>query len=610
MKIKVNTIALFRELAKLVAPPPLLTVSEWADKERRLSPEASAEPGQWSTDRTPYMREVMDALADPTIERIVMMTSSQVGKTEFILNVIGYTIDRDPVPLMVIQPTLDMAKTFSKDRLAPMLRDTPCLKGKVQDVRSRDSGNTMLHKTFPGGHITIVGANSAASLASRPIARVLADEIDRYPPSAGTEGDPLTLAGKRMTTFWNRKEIDVSTPTVKGESRIEALYELGTMEQWHLPCPSCGEYQPLTWGQIRFEDVTHECRRCKERHDEFAWKAGRGKWVARKDSGKVRSFHLNELVSPWKRWATIIDEFREAKAGGKEALKAWVNTSLGETWEEQGDTLDAELFNKRRQTYNCQVPDGVLVLTAAVDVQDDRLETEIVGWGLGKESWGIAYRVFAGDPAQTVSTDPSRPTVWEQLDEYLQQVWEYEDGTGIGVSCTCIDSGGHFTSEVYEFTKAREHRRIFAIKGVGGAGVPFIGRPSRNNRKKAVLFPLGVDTGKETLFSRLKTEFEGPGYCHYPREADRGYDEGYFRGLTAEKKVIRYYKGKPRIEWSKRSGARNEPLDLRVYATAALEILNPNMDALAAMPRNGQKKTVNLVSRPRKRRVYSSGVSV
>ncbi|WP_339171100.1 phage terminase large subunit family protein [Anoxybacillus sp. FSL W8-1294] len=604
-KRKINdTESLFKDIAQVVAPPPELTVSEWADLYRRLSSESSAEPGQWRTDRAPYQREIMDAVNDPAVETVVVMTSAQVGKTEIILNIIGYHIDYDPAPIMVMQPTLQMAQAFSKDRLAPMLRDSPALQGKVADARSRDSGNTMLHKTFPGGHITMVGANSPSGLASRPIRILLADEVDRFPASAGAEGDPLTLAEKRTTTFWNRKKIYVSTPTIKGISRIEAAFLNSTQEEWCLPCPTCGKHQPLTWAQIRFEDVTMECIHCGARHGEFEWKSGQGKWMAKKQNIKVRGFHLNELASPWKRWSTIIEEFKEAKAGGPERLKAWVNTTLGETWEEQGDGIESDHLSNRRERYNCEVPDGVLLLTAGVDVQDDRLEIEVVGWGIGKESWGIEYRAIYGDPGQ--------PAVWQQLDEYLSRTWKYADGVGIGIACTCIDSGGHFTTEVYDFCKPREHRRIFAIKGQGGEGVPIVNRASRTNRRRVPLFTIGVDAGKELILSRLKVQFPGEaGYCHFPIEPERGYDQKYFDGLTSEKRVIRYHKGRPRFEWVKRPGTRNEPLDCRNYATAALEILNPSLELLAKSQRRDYfKQNAPMTGAPRRRRLISRGVSL
>jgi phage terminase large subunit GpA-like protein len=604
-KNRKKTASLFKRIAKIVAPPPLLTVSEWADQYRRLSREASAEPGQWRTSRAPYQKEIMDSINQAWIETIVAMCSSQVGKTEIILNILGYFIDYDPAPILMIEPTIDMAEAVSKDRVAPMIRDTPSLRDKIGDSKTRDSGNTLLHKSFPGGHITIGGANSPAGLASRPIRILLADEVDRFPASAGSEGDPLNLAAKRTTTFNNRKKVYVSTPTIKGVSRIEAEYEDSTMEQYCYECPHCGHYQPLSWGQIRFEDVTMECRACRERFGEFEWKRQPAQWIARQEHPNKRGFHLNELYSPWKRWEEIIYDFEDAKRKGPEVLKVWVNTSLGETWEEQGETADEENLVKRREQYNCELPDGVLVLTAGVDVQDDRLEVEIVGWGLAKESWGIEYKIFYGDPGQQ--------PVWKQLDDYLGKQWSYADGTGLQLSCTCVDSGGHYTTEVYKFTKPREQRRIFAIKGKGGDGVPFIGKATRNNRQKAALFSIGVDGGKDVVLTRLKEEFEGkPGYCHFPKEHEKGYDEEYFKGLTSEKRVIRYYKGRPKFEWIKKSGVRNEPLDLRNYATAALEIFNPNLDLLAEQKKNAsiyaQKDSKKPVTGTKKRRVISKGV--
>jgi len=595
---------LARRAARVVAPPPDLTISEWADAQRRLSSESSAEPGRWRTDRAPYQRGIMDALNDPAVETIVVKSCAQVGKTEILLNVIGYYVDQDPSPILLLQPTLGMAESFSKDRLAPMFRDTPALKGKIGDPRSRDSGNTLLHKQFPGGHITMAGANSPSSLASRPIRILLADEVDRYPMSAGTEGDPLSLAEKRTPNFWNRKKVYVSTPGIKGLSRIETAYDGSTQEQWCLRCPACGKMQPLTWAQLHFEDLTMECVHCGARNGEVDWKRQEGNWVARKESA-VRGFHLNALVSPWKNWRQIVDEFLEAKRLGPEGLKTWVNTVLGETWEEEGDSIEVETLDENRERYDAEIPEGVLVLTAGVDTQDDRLEVEVVGWGVGRESWSIRYETFYGDPG--------RKDLWNRLDEFLMNTWAFESGERMGVSCTCVDSGGHFTDDVYRFCRAREQRRMFAIKGVGGPGNPIIiGKPSRNNRHRAALFRLGVDTVKELFFSRLKVEAPGPGYCHFPSAKDKGHDRAYYLGLTSEKKVLRYRKGRPYIEWVKRaSGARNEPLDCRVYATGALEIFNPDLEALAA--RASSKKRRQAETQPAKakkprRRVINRGI--
>ena len=587
---------LFKSIAKVLAPPPRLMVSDWADRYRRLSSESSAEPGQWNTSRAEYQRGIMDALNDPSTERVVLMTSAQVGKTEILLNAIGYYMDYDPSPIMVLQPTLDMAKTFSKDRLAPMLRDSPALKDKVGDPRSRDSDNTVLHKKFTGGHVTIVGANSPSSLASRPVRILLADEVDRYPPSAGEEGDPLSLAIKRTTTFWNRKMVFVSTPTIKGYSRIEQEYENSTREEWKVACPHCGEYQAFRWSQIRFDDGTMECPSCRSRFDEFVWKRQPGKWVAREENQGSRGFHLNELASPWRRWEEVIADFKKAK-DSPELLKTWVNTSLGESWEEKSDT-DASLVMKRREQYMAQVPDEVLLLTCGVDVQDDRLELEVVGWSHGKESWGIEYQVFIGDTSQ----DP----VWKQLDQYLQKEFTYADGTGIHITSTCIDSGGHRTSEVYKFCRAREHRRIFAVKGRGGEGIPFIGKPSRNNRENAALFVLGVDQGKATIISRLKINFEGDGYCHFPMKKETGYNEDFFEGITSESMRIVTKKGVRKVTWVKRPGVRNEPLDCRNYATAAMEIFNPDFSYLE----KNYKASLGMAQKPipKRRKIISKGV--
>lgn len=586
-----KTEKLFQRISKVLTPPPKLAISDWADEYRFLSRESSAEPGKWYTSRAEYQREIMNAISDSKTERVVLMTSAQIGKTELLLNTIGYYVDYDPSPIMLVQPTLDMAESFSKDRLDPMIRDTPAIKDKFADKKTRNSGNTITHKKFIGGHITMVGANSPSSLASRPIRIVLADEVDRFPHSAGEEGDPLDLAIKRTTTFWNRKIVMVSTPTIKHLSRIELEYEDSSKEEWNVRCPKCGRLQPYKWSKIRFEDVTMECEHCKERFPENVWKKQEGAWIAERDDTKKRGFHLNELASPWKKWEDIIEDFREAKKS-TEKLKVWINTALGESWEEPDDTDAGELI-KRRERYNAEVPDDVLLLTCGVDVQDDRLEMEVVGWGHGKESWGILYNVFYGDPGQDA--------VWIQLDEFLKREFKFADESGIMIASTCIDSGGHYTQEVYKFTKQREHRRIFAIKGKGGEGVPFISNPTRNNRQKAALFSLGVDQGKAIISSRLKIEFEGEGYCHFPIEKEKGYDEKFFDGITSESFRIRYYKGKPKGEWIVKPGVRNEPLDCRNYATAAMEIFNPNFDALEKNKGNTERYT-QAYKRPRRRR--------
>ncbi|MDC7288528.1 phage terminase large subunit family protein [Blautia schinkii] len=603
VQVDIKTVQLFREVAKAVAPPPLLTVSEWADSYRRLSAEAAAEPGQWNTDRAPYQRAIMDAVNDAEVEEIVIKSSAQVGKTELILNVIGFFIDYDPAPILVLQPTLDMAQAFSKDRLAPMIRDTPALHGKVKDVRSRDSGNTILHKKFPGGHVTIAGANSASSLASRPIRIVLMDEIDRYPASAGTEGNPIKLAEKRTATFWNRKKIKVSTPTDKLTSQIEKEYETGTMEEWNVPCPCCGKYQPYEWARVHFSDVTMECKFCTERFSEVDWKAGEGKYIAEHpERKKKRSFHLNELASPWKHWEEIIEEFKDAnravkESGDVERLKVWINTTLGEAWEERGESADDDSLLNRRERYMADLPEGVLLVTAGIDVQDDRFEVEITGWGRGYESWGIKYEKIFGDL--------EKEETWAKLEEYLDRELYFEDGHSLLIACSCIDTGGHFTTQTYKFLKRmeRKNKRIYGIKGMGGPGLPLIYKLSTNNNLKVKVFILGVDSGKEILMTRLKTVDEGPGFCHFPINKDRGYDETYIKGLNSEQRVIQMKDGRPVMKWVKKTGTRNEPLDLRNYSTAAAEILRPDWEVLERKVKAG----INYMKRQPKKKSARSG---
>lgn len=612
VKQRKNTKRLFKKLIKSFQTPPDMTVSEWADTYRMLSPESSAEPGRWRTDRAPYQKEIMDALADDRCYKVVVMSSAQVGKSEIILNSIGYYIDYDPAPMLYLLPTDSMAATFSKDRVSPMVRDTPTLKRKVDDTKSRNSGNTIFHKKFEGGHLTFIGANAPSQLASRPIRILFADEIDRFPDSAGAEGDPLQLAIKRTTTFWNRKIIEVSTPTIKGASKIEKEYEASSMEHLNVACPHCGKFQTYEWEQLKFDHVSgtdefnllgYQCRHCGVIEREVIWKKQQIKWIAEHPERKdVRGFHLNELASPWKHWDEIVADFLEAKRQGREMLKVWHNTSLGLSWEEDGDLDIKDILLKRREFYNCTVPKDVLVLTCGVDVQDNRLEYEIVGWAKDKASYGIKYGVLYGDPG--------KPEVWTMLDDVLFSNYKRSDGLDMQIMTTCIDSGGHFTEEVYQYCRKREMRRVWAIKGQGGSGISYIQRPTRRNKSGAWLFMIGVDVGKDTMASRLKTNFvTEPGFCHFPMEADRGYDEQYFTGLTAEKRNIRTISGRVIINWVKKyEGIRNEPFDIRNYATAALEILNPNLDALHR--RFNEEGTFEAPPPQKRTRKISKGINV
>ena len=347
-----------------------------------------------------------------------------------------------------------------------------------------------------------------------------------------------------------------------------------------MQCPTCGEYQPYSWDQILYKDLTEpvmKCIKCGAVHNEIEWKVGQecGKWViGNPEITKIRGFHMNAFASPWATWKELVEDYQRAFSNGEEALKGWWNTTLGLPFENTEGTIEAEALEAHREKYEAELPDGVLVLTCGVDTQDNRLEAEVVGWGIGHESWGIEYRIFYGDPGLK--------EVWQALDDFLSKKWSYANGEKLGLSCVCIDSAGHFTDEVYKFCKPRARRNIFPIVGRGQEGLPSVSKPSQSNRRHVVLFKLGVTTIKGTLFSRLKTEERGAGYCHFPldaKNAHRGYDSVYFKGLLSERMVVKRVRGRDTITWEPRSpGIRNEPLDTRVYATGALELLNPNFE--------------------------------
>lgn len=559
--------------ARLWAPPPKLSVGQWANDYLHLSPEDSAEPGRYSTDRAPYQLGILEAISDPANQTVVLMTSAQIGKTSVLKAILGYHIHQDPAPILLLQPTLEMAETFSKDRLAPMVRDTPALRGRIKDARSRDSGNTLLHKSFPGGHITMAGANSPASLASRPIRVVLADEVDRYPASAGTEGDPVNLARKRTTTFWNRKIVLTSTPTIKDVSRIEAAFAESDQRHYYVPCPHCGQMDTLKWPHVKWpegrpKDAYYACPHCGGViHDaDKPQMLAAGQWRAHAQFAGVAGFHIWEAYSPWVSFAKIAEDFLSAKRS-PETLKTWVNTSLGETWEDQaGERIVGETLRSRAEPYPIlTVPRGAGIVTAGVDVQDNRLAVSLWAWGPGEEAWLVYWGELFGDPAQDA--------LWHELDALLARPLAREDGNEMMVLAAAVDSGGHHTQAVYDYCRQRASRHVLAIKGMSTPGKPPIGRPSVldvNHRGKTIkrgvqLWPVGADTVKGTLYARLRIADPGPGYVHFPI----GIDGEFYEQLTAEKLVTRYHKGFPRREWVLRDGARNEALDCFVYAYAA-----------------------------------------
>lgn len=585
-------------------PPEPLTVSQWAEKHRVLSRESTAEAGPWRNARTPYLVGPMDAFNDPRVREIAIVAPSQVGKSELELNMIGYIIDQDPGSALYIQPNLDDAKKFSRLRISPMLRDSPRLRNKVSEVKSRDSGNTVLQKTFPGGMLTIVGSQSPSALASTPARYVLGDEVDRWALSAGTEGDPWSLAAARTTTYYNAKMVAVSTPTIRGFSKIERLYTDGTQERWCTQCPDCGEWHDIGFNDIKFDfetikagkAITYKvnsvewcCPSCGTLHTEDEMRAQPAQWIAQNPEALNRgrrSFWINAFASPWRAWDSIVLGFLESRKD-PEKFKVFYNTVLGELWQDRGDMADEDTMLARREDYGTredgtpvELPDGVLVLTCGVDVQDDRLEAETVGWGHYKESWGIRKYIFMGDP--------NEDEVWQKLDDVLDHVYRFKNGRGLTISMTFVDSGGHKTQSVYRHCRERLHKRVFAIKGQGGDGVPFTRVPSKvdvvvNGRKiaKTYLYTLGVDAGKATIMSSLKVQEPGPKYCHFPSNPEAGYDATYFSGLLSEKLVMKSERGRTRWAWVKLPGhERNEALDARNYALAAVTALDPDFSAV------------------------------
>ena len=568
-------------------PEQPLTVSEWADKHRRLSSKASAEPGPWRTSRTPYLREPMDCLSSTSaVQRVVMMFAAQTGKTEAGANWLGYVIDHAPGPMLMVQPTVDMAKRLSKQRLESLINDTPVLSEKIAPARSRDSGNTMFSKEFPGGMMILTGANSATGLRSTPCRYIFCDEIDAFPSDVDGEGDPVSLAEKRATTFARRKILLTSTPTVKDFSRIEAEYERSDQRRFYVPCPCCNVMQWLKWPQLKWDNneastAAYECEVCHERFAEIHKPAmlRNGEWRATAPSnGKTAGFHLSGLYSPlgWLSWAEMVDDFLRAKTDAP-MLKSFVNTRLAETWEEDfASKVSADGLLERCEHYEAaMVPEGGLALTVGVDVQDNRLAISVWAWGREEEGWLLDHQEIYGDP--------SRQELWKQLDEVVLREWPHAVGPAMRPDVVAIDSGGHFTAEGYQYARERGRQGVVAIKGQSQRGKPPIGKGSkvdvnyqgRTLKRGAMVYLVGGDTVKTTLFGRLKHNEQGAGFLHF----HMGTTGEYFEQLTAEKQVLRYNRGGfPTREWVKKPSARNEALDCLVYAYAGLNLMYQRFD--------------------------------
>lgn len=596
---QLEPIATLREAFRLaLAPPERLTVSEWADRHRTLTSKSSSEPGPWRTSRVPYVREIQDLLGwESDVETVVWMKGSQVAGTETLLNWAGYTIDVDPWPMMIVEPSeRPLAEKLAKQRLAPMIEACPTLREKVAPHRSRDSGNTTFIKEFPGGILMLTGANSASGLRMAPVAKLGLDEIDEYPPDVDGQGDPLELAKARTRRFPRRKIFAVSSPTLEGTSRIARLFEATDQAYFHVPCPDCGHFQRLVWAQVKYErdledrplpDTTrYACEACAALIPEHkkTWMFERGRWVSTypERRGKVRGFHLSALYSPVGTfsWAECVELWRDAQ-GNPDLLKTFVNTILGETWKGTGDSPPWERLYNRREHYKIgTVPRGPLVLTAGVDVQggaigNARVEYEVVGWGPRLESWSIEYGVIPGP----ITSEATR----EQLVRALSRHFPLAGGSGVAmpVQLVAVDAGFD-TSEVYRFVRSLSSQQWIAVKGQPNYPL-LVGHPARADiridgkaaRRGLKSWPVGVSIAKRELYGWLKMEqpidphlhgFPG-GWCHFPQYAPE-----WFRQLCSERAVPKKdARGFTRWEWE--ATGRNEALDCRVYARAAAAVL-------------------------------------
>ncbi|HXE90736.1 MAG TPA: phage terminase large subunit family protein [Terriglobales bacterium] len=588
---------IFRSRAHLLAPPARAeSVSQWAERNRILPKGRTHRPGPWLTES--YQREIMDCILDPAVRRITLRKSTQVGGSEVMNNVIGYFIDADPKPIMLVQPTSETAKDYSNERIAPLIEHSPALRSKVRTATSRRAGNTVRLKRFPGGYLKITGANSGAGLRSHPIAVLLLDEVEAYPLDVNKEGDPVEIAERRTETFDDAKIFLASTPArPRGLSRIDAEYDASSQGLFHLPCPFCGFEQPLWWrdpdsdpehpvyrlvferdgqGAVIPESVRYLCTQCGQGIDEKhkARMLAAGRWIHRRPERTAhRGFHLNALYSPWKPiWAELAERWVAAK-DNPEKLRAFVTLSLAETWDAAAQNpVEAPVLRSRakEEKYPAQVPRGGCVLVAAADVQHNRIEVQVKAFGPGEESWLVDYQVFWGNPG--IEVDPAtQVNVWEQLDHYLLREWEHECGLRLRPAIVLIDSGAHADS-VYDFVLPRQFslRRIYACKGVDHLSRPGLVQESSTRKANIRLWLVDTYAAKDRIFARLNIPKPGPGYIHLPDWVT----DDYLQQLTSERKItVRDKRTRTPRSIYVQTYARNEALDLEVYCHAGLWLL-------------------------------------
>lgn len=616
------------EIMPAWAPPPRLSLSEWADRYARLSAESSAEIGRWRT--YPFQRGFMDAITDRNVFAVTVMKSARIGYTKCLNHVIGYHIHQDPCPIMVVQPTIGDAEGYSKDEIAPMLRDTPVLEGLVADPSKRDGGNTVLKKSFPGGQLLLIGADSPRGFRRTTMRLVLFDEVDGYSATAGEEGDQIKLGIRRTDTFWNRKILVGSTPTLDQTSRVKRRFELGDQRYYFVPCPECRKPQALKWENLRWEKdrpetVLYHCEHCGV-GIEYRWQrwmveeadrlqregAPDHGWVPtnpspeRDSHGRIHaSFHVWAAYSysPNATWEQLVREWLESHKSIEER-KTFINTVLGLPYKGEGDAPEWKKLYDRRETYRIGVvPRGGLMLFAGVDVQKDRLEVEFVAYGRRMQSWSVEYVVIPGDTA----TLTGATSAWPKLTELLNRTFEHEAGGTMQVRRVAIDTG-YNTNTVYQYVRDWPANRVIGVDGRDSYQM-IIGQPKavevtvqgKRKGRSVKLWPVGSSLVKTELYGWLKQEKPTAesgedlpwGYCHFPQ-----YPEDYFRGLTAEEIVPRLVKGFRRYQWEK-VYERNEPLDCRVYARAAAALEGVDRFTDAKWDELEEAVTVRVEEKPR-----------
>jgi phage terminase large subunit GpA-like protein len=575
------TIRIASEVLQDFAPPPDISPSEWSEQSVYI-PVGNAVPGLIRFDNAPYQREPLDMTANPECSRISLMWGAQVGKTMLALCAQAYSIVQAPKSQIMMQPSQGDLHTWLETKFNPMVEANDDLKDRIAKPRGRDGVNNQSMKSYPGGFLMFSWSGSPKTMRGRSAPFIVCDETDGYDRTH--EGHPVGLLWQRAATFGDqRKLIEISTPTLKGASWIETAFDQGDQRRFHVPCPKCGQFQPLSWNNVKWdkddagEHLTDTAIYRCDAHDpetgevtcSAAWTdperisaIRQGRWVAAKPFRGHASYHLNELYSCFRRLSDVVQSFLEKKQAGD--LQTFVNVSLAETWEETGDakTTDATTLMSRREVYPASLPRGVGLLTAGVDTQDNRLECEIVGWGLDEESWGIDYKIFVGDPAQQ--------EVWDQLDEYLQTRWTREDGRSLIVEAAAVDTQGHHSQSAYAFCRRLIGRRVWAIRGkseTSGRRSPVWPRkPTMRNKGKVPLYEVGTQSAKDMIARRLSLTEPGPGYSHFPAT----YDQEFFTQLTAERPMLKMVSGQRFFVWENPPGKRNEALDCRVYAYAAL----------------------------------------